>query len=269
MYKHLIYILLLMLLPQILATESYARNDKKGKRKIELPGTPEPDPYIEIHRDKKLAESPVARHGRRIIHAHREGIDVSHYQQSINWANVAKTNTIGYAFVKATESNYYIDDYYEENMAEGKKNGIYMGSYHFFRANVNMKEQFEHMISVIDPKKQDLLPIIDVEAANGVPVSTFVQRLKEFLRMVEKHYGRPPILYTYVNFYEKYLVNRGFDHYPLMIAYYNEDTPYLSDGKEYIMWQYTCRGRISGIKGDVDRSRFVENFNINDILYQR
>ena len=142
-----------------------------------------------------------------------------------------------------------------------------MGSYHFYRAHVDQDAQFRHMISVIDASKQDIVPVIDVEAANGVSVETFASRLRRFMKRVEEHYGRPPILYTYVNFYNKYIVNRGFEHYPLFIAYYQDNAPHVSDGNKYIMWQYSSRGTINGIKGRVDLSRFMNGHTIYDILY--
>ena len=231
--------------------------------------TPEPDPPVAIKKDTKLSASPAVRsQSKKFADSRKGGIDVSHYQGRIDWNEVAKHGDISYAFVKATESNYYVDDYYQDNMEQGRKHGIAMGSYHFFRANVSIQEQFEHMTSVVKPDMQDLVPLIDVEAANGVPSSIFAGRLKEFLEMVEEYYGTPPLLYTYVNFYNRYLADRGFSHYPLMIAFYQDSTPYVSDGNKYIMWQYTCRGRINGIRGDVDRSKFMNGASLHDILYK-
>lgn len=260
----IIFILVLSILT------AQATTDKKKDKKavVELPHMPKPDPLLEIHKDRGLKESPVAKlPSQRVINSNIEGIDVSHYQGTIDWETVAKSNKIGYAFVKASESNYFIDDYYAYNLSEGRKHGIAMGSYHFFRANVDVDQQFKHLISVIDPAKQDIVPMIDVEAANGVGVETFARRLKVFMQKVEEYYGRPPILYTYVNFYNKYIAYRGFERYPLMIAFYNDNIPAVADGNKYVIWQYSCRGRINGVSGDVDRSRFMNGFSIEDILF--
>lgn len=259
---------MLVFLAFSVAPAAVAKVNKEKKKAIVI-HTPEPDPFITIKKDTKLSQSAVASlRSRRFANSHEGGIDVSHYQGQIDWSEVSKHENICFAFVKATESNYFTDDFYHANMEEGKKHGIAMGSYHFFRANVSMQEQFEHMTSVVKPGMQDLVPLIDVEAANGVPASVFVSRLKDFLDMVEDFYGTPPLLYTYVNFYNKYLANRGFSRYPLVIASYSESTPYVSDGNKYIMWQYTCRGRVDGIRGDVDRSRFMNGTSLHDILYQ-
>lgn len=244
-----------------------ARKDKKKQSEIVI-RVPEPDPYPQMRTDAPLNESPQAHSpSRRHINTIGEGIDVSHYQGSIDWKAVAETGKVGYAYVKASESVSFVDDYYYYNIDEGRKYGITMGSYHFYRAHVDQEAQFRHMTSVIDASKQDIVPLIDVESANGVSVETFVSRLKSFLKMVEEYYGRPPVLYTYLNFYNKYLAYRGFSHYPIMIASYKDEIPRTSDNVNYIMWQYTSKGRISGVKGNVDRSRFMNGHSVMEILY--
>ena len=241
---------------------------RKDKHKVVVKEPLSPDPYVEMRLDNPLNESPLSRGSSHTpVNTLSGGIDVSHYQGTINWAAVAASGKVGYAYIKASESVSFVDDYYKYNMAEARKYGINVGSYHFYRAHVDQDAQFRHMISVIDPANQDLVPVIDVESANGVAVETFASRLRRFLKRVEEYYGRPPILYTYVNFYNKYIAYRGFEHYPLFIAFYQDYAPRVSDGNKYIMWQYTSKGSISGIKGNVDRSKFTNGFNIYDIIY--
>ncbi|MBP5629899.1 MAG: glycoside hydrolase family 25 protein, partial [Bacteroidaceae bacterium] len=242
--------------------------EKKNKDKVPLKEPLTPDPYPAMQLDQPLRESPLAPSSSRgPINNLPDGIDVSHYQGTINWAAVAASGKVGFAYVKASESVSFIDDYYQYNMAQGRKHGINMGSYHFYRAHVDQDAQFQHMISVIDPAKQDLVPVIDVESANGVTVETFASRLRRFLKRVEDYYGRPPILYTYVNFYNKYLAYRGFEHYPLFIAFYQDSTPRVADGNKYILWQYTSKGHVNGVNGNVDRSKFMNSHTIYDIVY--
>lgn len=269
MTKYLISILTILLL---LPTSVWAGDKIKKTKKTHDATifTPEPDKCPAKVHDTKLLENHWTSNSfkqKTRTHGNGEGIDVSHYQGHIDWASLAATGQISYAFVKATESNYFIDNYYHYNISEGRKYGITMGCYHFFRANVSMEEQFKHMISVVKAEDLDVIPIIDVENANGVGVETFAARLRSFMAMVEEYYGKPPILYTYVNFYNKYIAYHGFDRYPLMIAFYQDHQPRVVDGNNYIMWQYTCHGQLEGIRGNVDRSRFTNGFTINDILY--
>ncbi len=43
------------------------------------------------------------------------GIDVSSYQQQINWKSVAQTGEYAFAYIKATEGTTYQDAYFQEN----------------------------------------------------------------------------------------------------------------------------------------------------------
>lgn len=51
-----------------------------------------------------------------------------------------------------------------------------------------------------------------------------------------------------------------------MIARYRSDSPVLNDGMEYIMWQYTETGSIPGIRGNVDRSKIMGDFSLNQVM---
>jgi lysozyme len=54
-----------------------------------------------------------------------------------------------------------------------------------------------------------------------------------------------------------------------MIAMYNTtEQPYLSNGNDYVIWQYSSKGSINGIRGDVDLSRFVGRHTIGEIMYK-
>ena len=123
------------------------------------------------------------------------------------------------------------------------------------------------MTAQINKSEQDLLPIVDVERINGMSTQEFVSYLKEFLQAVTKHYGRRPVLYTFVNFYNQYLQGEGFEQYPLMIAFYRDAQPELNDGHRYVIWQFTSHSRIPGIHGNVDKSKLMEGFTIEDLLF--
>lgn len=198
----------------------------------------------------------------RINTQHREGIDVSRYQQSIDWETVAAEGKISYAYIKATEGANLVDPYYSSNLLQARQAGISVGSYHFYRPRVSIEEQFANMTSVVKKHEQDLIPIIDIETTNGVRQDQFIADLREFLRQVTAHYGRAPMLYTYQNFYNKHLVGE-FKGYHWMIAKYQTEAPILEEDVDYIMWQYTQTGRIPGIRGNVDRSRIMGNHTLH------
>ncbi len=201
----------------------------------------------------------------RINSRYREGIDVSHYQGNINWDAVADGTPISYVYLKATEGASLVDDTYERNISEARRVGLSVGSYHFYRPNVEWEQQFENMVSVVRKEDQDLVPIIDIEHRGSVSAEAFITDLRAFVEQVTAYYGKKPLLYTYHNFYNRYLLGE-FKDYHFMIARYRSDSPTLDDGKDYIMWQYTSTGSVPGIRGNVDRSKIMGDNSLRQLM---
>ena len=191
---------------------------------------------------------------------HVHGIDLSHYQGNV-------FTKMAYVYLKATEGGDRVDDLYERNIQLAHRHGLKVGSYHFFRPKTPLKLQLENFRVQCRPGEQDLIPMIDVETTGGLPTEDFCDSLITFLGMVEKEYRQAPLLYTYRNFYNKHLVGK-VDDYKLMIAMYLPEEPVLADGRDITMWQYTSKGQIMGIKGYVDKSRFMGKHGLRDIRFR-
>jgi len=108
--------------------------------------------------------------------------------------------------------------------------------------------------------------MIDIETKSGLPTEEFCDSLLKFLAMVEKEYKQKPLLYTFTNFYDNYLSGK-IDGFKLMIAQYTQREPVLKDGRDITMWQYTGKGRINGINGYVDKSRFFGTHGMREIRF--
>lgn len=199
-----------------------------------------------------------------------QGIDVSHYQHTIDWKAASKDKNVGFAYIKATEGDSFIDDMYYVNFQEARKHKVPVGSYHFFRPGIGAQAQYDHFISTIDIKHQNLLPLVDVETMSGVSsISTMHARLLEFCRLLTQAFkGKKPLIYTGKNFYNSYFAGYPqFKEYKFMIAQYSGEEPVINNGyDDYLIWQYSSKGRISGINGNVDRSCFVGGHTLNEIL---
>lgn len=192
-----------------------------------------------------------------------EGIDISHHQHHIDWDQVA-TEPISYVYIKATEGRNFVDDRYARNISEAHRVGLSVGSYHFYRPNIPWTEQFANMTSIVKVEEQDLVPLIDVEVRGSVSSAKFIADLSLFVEAVEKHYGKRPLIYSGQNFYNSHLAGH-FPQHQFMIARYNADRPLLSDGKDYIIWQYSESGRVPGIRTNVDRSRIIGDFSLREL----
>ena len=53
-----------------------------------------------------------------------------------------------------------------------------------------------------------------------------------------------------------------------MIAMYTDEEPVLADDRDITMWQYTGKGRLTGVKGYVDKSRFMGSHSLREIRYR-
>lgn len=200
--------------------------------------------------------------------SHVHGIDLSHYQGDVFWETIGTHTRMAYVYLKATEGGTRIDPRYERNIDLAHRYGLKVGSYHFFRPRIDLNLQLNNFKTQCLPGEQDLIPMLDVESTGKLSEDEFCDSLFRFLEMMEETYHQKPLIYTGRNFYNKYLLGK-LDDYQLMIALYNsEEEPVLDDERDICMWQYTGKGRIVGIKGNVDKSRFLGNHSLRDIRYR-
>jgi lysozyme len=186
------------------------------------------------------------------------GIDVSRYQQTISWDAVKEMNVqgiqLGFAFIKATEGVSNIDPYFKRNWRRSKQAGVIRGAYHFFIATRDGKLQAKNFIKTVDLQSGDLPPVLDVEQAYSVNATQLRKEIKAWLDVVENYYSVKPVIYTYLDFYDKYLKGY-FDDYPLWVAHYLQPhQPRIS--RDWAFWQHSESGRVNGIASKVDFNVF-------------
>lgn len=270
--SHAYIYIIITSLSLLLSIPAWADKHNKNTKAKNVAATTEiqPDPVARKSRPDrhpKPLDMPMLVGG-NIPGGQLHGIDVSHYQGRINWDEVAKDSKVNYVYLKATEGTGNVDDTYSYNFNECKRVGLKVGSYLFFRPHLSAKAQFDLFVSRVDTKKQDLLPLVDAEVIKGVSDGVFQARLLELCELLEKEYGKKPIIYTGKNFYNKHIHgNSHLRNYKFFIAAYAFDEPELYGGFDYVMWQYSATGRVRGIRGDVDMSRFVGRHTLREIMY--
>ena len=198
---------------------------------------------------------------------HVHGIDLSHYQGEVFWETVGENTKMAYVYLKATEGGDRIDEMYERNINLAHRYGLKVGSYHFFRPKTEQQKQLENFKTQCLPGEQDLIPMIDIETKQGLNTEEFCDSLMKFLTLVEEAYKQKPLLYTGTNFYNKYLQGKVND-YQLMIAQYTVREPVLADERDFTLWQYTGKGRIVGVSGYIDKSRFMGQHGLKEIRFR-
>ena len=184
------------------------------------------------------------------------GIDISHYQGDIDWAELRRSGVIDscpirFVMIKATEGVDKVDEKFERNFRLAREHGFTRGAYHFYSTQSSAAEQAQAFISNVTLEPGDLPPVLDVEKKPKDQTNEeFRQSVLTWLRTVERHYGVKPILYTYHKFKLDHLSDSAFDQYPYWIAHYYVDS--LEYQGAWKFWQHTDVGRLPGIQGDVD-----------------
>ncbi len=181
------------------------------------------------------------------------GIDISHYQGKIDWNKLKLINKkypIGFVFIRASIGDDCDDSKFNFNWQQAKKHHFIRGAYHYYRPNENSMEQAERFIKLVELEKGDLPPVLDIEK---LPVEQSIDSLKiglkRFLNKIDEYYKVKPIIYTSQKYYEDFLADE-FEDYTFWIANYNFIEEKINDN--FLFWQFTEKGKIDGIKYNVD-----------------
>jgi lysozyme len=190
------------------------------------------------------------------------GIDVSKFQGDIDWSKVADSG-VKFAWIKATEGGDRADARFQANWTGAKQAGIPRGAYHFvYWCRPPMEEMaFFEQNAPVEPDA--LPPVLDVEATPTSPTchrhlteEGAIAEMKVMLEEMERHYGKRPIIYTTLDFYEAILSDGAFTDYPIWVrsTKYHPSVKYGS--RHWRFWQYRSDGWIPGIRGRVDQDAF-------------
>ncbi len=186
------------------------------------------------------------------------GIDVSQYQTDIDWEKLTRKEKIDFVIIRAVAGKDKVDTKFRTNWESAKENKVIRGAYHYYRPDENSTDQAKFFIKNVKLEEGDLPPVLDIEKYSRVQSLTSLKNgLLNWLKIVEEHYGITPILYTYYNFYSSTLSgDKRFSKYPVWIAWYNINGNPDNIKKDWVFWQFTDKGRLKGIDGDVDVNVF-------------
>ncbi|HEV7349816.1 glycoside hydrolase family 25 protein [Telluribacter sp.] len=184
------------------------------------------------------------------------GIDISHHNARIDWEKLKAVKSEGvridFVYIKATEGASHYDRQFERNWREARRVGMKRGAYHFYNPRVYSNLQAENFIKRVKMQKGDLPPVLDLEVEAGKPADIIIKGVRNWLTLIEKHYGVRPIIYTNEHFYLKYIAG-NFNDYPLWLAGYSRThLGDLADNSQVLFWQHSEKGWVDGVKGYVD-----------------
>ena len=190
------------------------------------------------------------------------GIDVSKFQGDIDWSKVADSG-VKFAWIKATEGGDRADARFQANWTGAKQAGIPHGAYHFvYWCRPPMEEMafFEQNAPVEDDA---LPPVLDVEATPTSPTchrhltqEGAIADMHVMLNEMERHYGKRPIIYTTLDFYEAILSDGAFMDYPIWVRSTKYHPAVKYGSRAWRLWQYQSDAWVPGIGTKVDRDAF-------------
>ncbi|WP_375769222.1 hypothetical protein NR798_47395 [Archangium gephyra] len=204
------------------------------------------------------------------VAARARGIDVSHYQPTVDWDRVKSSTS--FVFIKATDSTGVVDPRFASHWSGAKKAGLPRGAYHFFHPKHDVDQQVALFTRHLKSDPGELHPVVDVEEFKteyqGFTCEQLSGMLQRFSQGVEKELGRKPMIYTNHQTWQMSFCNHPYfvDH-PLWLAQYTSHAtePKLPPGwKRWLFWQYSESGTVPGIPGAVDQSYF--NGSAQDLM---
>ena len=152
---------------------------------------------------------------------------------------------------------------FEDNIKGAHENGIEIGVY-FYSTAINeteARQEADWVCNLLDQKAEEGIKILypvayDFEEffnkqksrAENVSRTQLTKNTIAFLNHVTLC-GYHPMLYASKSSVTDYWDFKAIKDYDFWLAHYVKSTNYQG---EYAMWQYTCLGKVDGIKGNVD-----------------
>lgn len=181
------------------------------------------------------------------------GIDISEYQGEVDWEAVDTVDNkfpVQFVFIRATVGNDRVDKSFDKNWLGAKQKKLIRGAYHYYRPNENSLEQAALFIKTVHLRKGDLPPVLDIEKlSENQSMARLKIGLRRWLEAIEAHYKVKPVIYTGEKYYDDFLKNE-FSDYLFWIANYNFYREKIDN--DWLFWQFTEKGDVPGIKGNVD-----------------
>lgn len=198
-----------------------------------------------------------------------KGIDVSKYQGEINWKKVSE-NDISYAFIRlgyrgTSEGKLVEDDFFVDNIEGAIDNDINVGVYFYTQAvtEEEAREEAEFVLDLLKPYDITYPVVLDLEEVGNDSARTAGMTQEEYTKAAIafcetiKAGGYTPMIYGNLKTFMIMLDMEQIEEYDKWFAYYDTSVyfPY-----EFTIWQYSSKGSIPGIKGDVDMNVAMKDY---------
>ena len=176
------------------------------------------------------------------------GIDVSHYQGEIDWAQV-KGAGITFAFIKATQGATNKDAFFQSNYQGATDNGIKAYPYHFYNPGDDPAAQADNFLAALPQDAKTVAIDLEESGLNWTlaPDDSDGSRFAVFLQKMSVA-GLSVILYTTPAFVAKWFPDFDLSGFSRWVAKWSSTPP----DDPWVFWQYSAYGQVPGIVGNVD-----------------
>ena len=188
-----------------------------------------------------------------------KGIDVSYSQGKIDWNKVKSSGKIEFAIIRAgygKELNQ-IDNQFERNYSECKRLGIPIGVYWYSYATTvaEAEQEAKVCLQIIKGKQFEFPVAFDIEESRCFPKANDL--CDAFCSVLEKA-GYYTAIYTFKSALQQYFSDYIKSRYDIFLSHVDvQKSDYSGD---YGLWQYSWKGNINGISGDVDLDYAYKNY---------
>ena len=193
------------------------------------------------------------------------GVDVSAFQGKVDWKNV-KQSGIDFAIIRLGYRGYESgklveDEYAKTNLKNAKEAGLRIGAY-FFSQALDIKEtdqEIQFMLKILGDTQLDMPIVLDWEIPAGtartrnMDARTLTDIQRHFCGFMRKK-GYEPMIYFNWHQSEHLYVLHELEDYPFWLALYQDRMTYPWKVE---MWQYTDKGKVPGINGNVDLNVYM------------
>ena len=197
--------------------------------------------------------------GRMSSNSGSMGIDVSKWNGSIDW-NAVKNSGVSYVIIRCgyrgSSTGALIEDpKFRSNIKGAKAAGLKVGVYFFSQAvnEVEAVEEASMALNLVNGYGLNYPIFLDVEPSggrgDGVSRDVRTAVCKAFCATVQNS-GYSAGIYANKTWLNEKINTGSLTGYKIWLAQYASAPTYTAT--RYDMWQYSSKGKVSGISGDVD-----------------
>jgi GH25 family lysozyme M1 (1,4-beta-N-acetylmuramidase) len=196
------------------------------------------------------------------------GIDVSHWNGTVDW-NAVKKAGYTFAWIKATQGDYYTDTKFSINKQNAKAAGVTVGYYHFADLTKTAAANAAYFLKVCGtPQPGELMYALDVEEGGYTSSMTSTQ-INKWIVDFGKAIGFKMVFYTGSSTISYNMGTTGgttemLTYFPyLWLARYTSanDPGFTGIWGKWTVWQYSYTGKI----GTFDLNS-CEKTNFNNLV---